>query len=542
MDRVVGTARLVFLSQNHIQHFGRLPACSSLGKAHSGEGDDILRLIMASPKPVSSESDDEYHSLAGDSKPADSQPPDSDEQDESLTPPEHPLKSMQGPFEESIIESTFDSQRPTSRANAELRRQRLLDAARFDDSWTTRWKQRQDAQYHPLLKLMAQITFGMHLLQQNQAKNDAEVVRILQNHVDEVDNFLEQTAEDFDLAIRDIDERIRFLQLPMQHVKVFNIMLDDKQFRTQLLDGNDKIERIIDRTARSMNAALLDVQKGRQSTRELSKYLNGVQYTWPTDKADLDAIYSAMRGNEEGWKKCYKDLQSKGNHLGNKLIELGTIIGEMSKMAAAASRRVGPEARPPSSSDASLTNSTILRSRFNPTARASTNISSPSKDKPLPRAPSTAAVAERASSLKARPISYHQRFETPREVPTARTRADDSERPKTSNGVRGEAGHSAAFSGRRTTGPLSSHPPELQRPQSAGVERSNGMTKPPSPLRETTRSSSQPLLTNAKTTTHARAASAAAPSTQKRNSIVGQSQDTLAGYAICTILSLLALT
>lgn len=74
------------------------------------------------------------------------------EQDDELAPPEHPLKSMQGPFEESILESSLEQQRPASRSNAEARRQKLLDAQRFDESWTTRWKQRPEAQYHSTLR------------------------------------------------------------------------------------------------------------------------------------------------------------------------------------------------------------------------------------------------------------------------------------------------------------------------------------------------------------------------------------------------------
>ncbi|QIX00170.1 hypothetical protein AMS68_005687 [Peltaster fructicola] len=484
---------------------------------------------MTSPTAVSSGSDGDFHSIAGDGKPVEPQHQDDGKLEDVLPPPEHPLKSMQAPFEESILESNIDSDRPPSRANAELRRQRLLDAARFDDAWTSRWKQRQDAQYHPLVKLMAQITFGMHLLQQNQAKNDSEVVKILQNHVDEVDNFLERTAEDFDLAIRDIDERIRFLQLPMQHVKVFNIMLDDKQFRTQLLDGNDKIERIIDRTARAMNAALLDVQKGRQATRELSKYLNRVQYTWPSDKPDLDAIYGAMRGNEEGWKKCYKELQTKGNHLGNKLIELGTIIGEMSKMAATASRRVGPQGRPSSSGGSSIASSTILRSRFNPDVRASTHIVSSARDKPLPQAPDVDAGADRIDSSKPRPVSFHQRFEAPRAVPSpVRAAADTNERPKTSNGIPGRLAPSNSIRVAGPLSPLASHPPENPRPRSAGVDRANGTVKGKT-TRDSTRSISLPALVDTKTNSHTRAASAVAPSPRNRDSFISQSRDALSG-------------
>ncbi|KAI7309511.1 hypothetical protein KC315_g12965, partial [Hortaea werneckii] len=180
--------------------------------------------------PMHESDDEEFHSIRSpglqSEHVAESASEEGDEDSESLMgPPAHPLPSLQGAFEESILESTQGEDANNTLADesdAERRRQNLLDMQHFDDSWTTRWKQRPGAEYHPLLKLMAQIVFGMHLLQQQQAKSNEEVVRILQTHVNEVDGFLERTAEDFDLAIVDIEERIRHLKLPMEHLDVFN--------------------------------------------------------------------------------------------------------------------------------------------------------------------------------------------------------------------------------------------------------------------------------------------------------------------------------
>ena len=382
-----------------------------------------------------SESDEEeYHSFSspdefrnGDDEDAESDAPNE--------PPVHPIAVMQGAFEESIFESTLE-ERPKSAPNsdADVRRQRLLDAKSYDATWTTRWRQRAGAVHHPLLKLMAQIVFGMHLLQQQAAKSDAEVVKILQTHVNEVDSFLERTSEDFELAIVDIEERVTHLKLPMSHLDVFNTMLDDKHFRTQLLDGNDKIEKIIDRTAKAMNGALMDVQQGIQATGELGRYLDDVQGQWPSTKQDIADVFSAMRGNEQGWLRFLGELQTSGNRLGRLLVELGTVIGEISKLAAAANRRNRPQSEPMSPSIPP--NSPGLRSKFSPEAKSlkGSRMSLPSVlNKPLPKEPDVVDGAARAASLGSRksttakparaqsstvqPVPFAQRYEQPRKSP-----------------------------------------------------------------------------------------------------------------------------
>lgn len=337
----------------------------------------------------------------------------------SMAPPRHPVPSMQGAFEESINESSQPNRRRKSTgANAEERRQRVLEDQHYDDSWTRRWKQSPGARHHPLAKLMAQIVFGMHLLQQQAAKSDEEVVKILQTHVDEVDTFLEKTTEDFDLAIRDIQERIRYLKLPMSHVEVFGTMLEDKQFRTQLLDGNDKIENIIERTSRAMDAALLDVHKGKASTKELEQYLHSVEDEWPGEKQDLEDVLTAMRGNQEGWKFCFRDLQKKGTQLRDLLDHLTTVIGEMSRMAAEASRRARASSR--MAQGQTQSSSAIPRSKFNNSAAAVQRPRGMSVDKPLPKAPAPSAV-DGAVELEAHPIPMERRYEQPRATPASPT-------------------------------------------------------------------------------------------------------------------------
>ncbi|KAK4981451.1 hypothetical protein LTR66_009978 [Elasticomyces elasticus] len=367
-----------------------------------------------------SESDDEYHSLSG------AEPDDDDEGNEAgelEDPPVHPLASLQGPFEESIHESALAAEeqqqrRPASPTapDAETRRKKLLERQQYDDSWTTRWKQRSTARYHPLFKLMAQIVFGMHLLHQQLAKSEAAVINIMQTHVDEVDGFLVKTGADFDLAIKDIDERARFLRLPMAHLDVLEGMLNEKKYRTDLLEGNEKIERIIERSAKAMNAALADVRRGIAATQELGKYLKSIRSDWAFDNPSFASVFRAMVGNEDAWTRCLRDLQMKGNRLGVALVQLGTVTGEMSKLVAVASRGNKSQSFSRPISESSAPQSSTLKSKFAspPLKRDATNSAT---EKPLPREPDLVDGAVRATIPKLHPVPFHTRFEQPRSNP-----------------------------------------------------------------------------------------------------------------------------
>ena len=265
-----------------------------------------------------------------------------DEMDEK--PPVHPVPTMQGAFEESMAETLnganeLDPPDRYSTADSVSRRKMLLEQAEYERTVAGRWKQKPGEKFHPLWKLVAQISFGMHLLQQRLAKSDEEVIRILQTHVDDVDGFLERTTEDFDLAQGDINERIRYLRLPLEHGDVFDGMLNDRSFRIAIVEGNEKIEHIIDRTAAAMTDALKDVQKGLDATRELAKYLTRVDKRWDDRTEEQDSVHAAMIGNTEGWTRAFLTLQSKGNTLRKALVELGGIVAEMQKRAGAASRK-----------------------------------------------------------------------------------------------------------------------------------------------------------------------------------------------------------
>ncbi|KAJ9647301.1 hypothetical protein H2201_003900 [Coniosporium apollinis] len=270
--------------------------------------------------------------------------PTGDEDAAMDSPPLHPIPCMQGAFEESIMESidpanTEDSANAIDKPNAQARRQQLLAEEDYNESYTAKWRRKPGAKYHPLWKLVAQIAFGVHLLHHQLAKSDAEVVKILKSHVNEMDGFCKRTAEDFELAIADIQERINYLKLPLEHVQIFDIMLDDRQFRTSIIEGNEKIEHIVSRTAQAMNDSLLDIGTGLEATEEFTTYLDRIGREWTDGNQELSGIYTAMCGNSDGWDRCFKALQLRGNKLGVVLVQLGSILNEMSKRAGVASRR-----------------------------------------------------------------------------------------------------------------------------------------------------------------------------------------------------------
>ena len=258
--------------------------------------------------------------------------------------PRHPVPKMQGAFEESMMETMQevpedDFDHRFSAADSISRRKILLEQEHYERRVAGKWKQKPGENFHPLWKLVAQISFGMHLLSQSLAKSDEEVIKILQSHVDEIDGFLERTTADFDLAHDDILERIRCLRLPLEHGDVFDTMLEDRAFRIAIVEGNEKIEHIVNRTNAAMKDALKDVQKGLDGTRDLTRYLTQLQRTWLNRTEEHQAVYSAMIGNTEGWTRAFMNLQTKGNKLAYSLSELGGIISRIQTRAGIASRK-----------------------------------------------------------------------------------------------------------------------------------------------------------------------------------------------------------
>lgn len=271
---------------------------------------------------------------------------DADDDSESMAdkPPIHPVPCMQGAFEESMIETTNDASGQSSKVQSEkidsaTRRRILLEQEANEETHAAKWRQKPGERYHPLWKLVAQIAFGVHLLHKQMAKSDEEVIKILQTHVDEVDGFLERTTEDFDLAINDIEERMRYLKLPLEHSEVFDEMLTVREFRIEIVDGNEKIEHIINRTAAAMTDALRDIKQGLDATKELARYQIRLDKEWEYRSPELESVYLAMKGNAEGWFRCFVGLQTKGDVLGVALQQLGSVVAEIQKRAGVASRK-----------------------------------------------------------------------------------------------------------------------------------------------------------------------------------------------------------
>ncbi|KAI9673985.1 MAG: hypothetical protein M1817_002191 [Caeruleum heppii] len=266
-----------------------------------------------------------------------------DEQDVANAP-SHPIACMQGALEESMIESTAGAERhlvdpSQEQIDSATRRRVLLEQEEYEETHAARWRQKPGEHFHPLWKLVAQISFGIHLLQNKAAASEDDVLNILQTHVDEIDGFLERTTEDFDLALDDIKERLRCLKLPLEHGKIFDVMLEDRKFRKQIVDGNERIEHISHRTTAAMNDALRDVHHGLEAVKELAKYLATIDQTWANRTEEENDVFAAMSGNADGWSRCLISLQNKANNLSSLLIQLGGIIAELQKRAGVASRK-----------------------------------------------------------------------------------------------------------------------------------------------------------------------------------------------------------
>lgn len=257
--------------------------------------------------------------------------------------PTHPIPAMQPAFAESLIEATNNPAMPKPKvrfADVRNRRNYLLDGAKGAKLYYELWRYRPGQRYHELWKLMAQISFGVYLLLNGIANSNEEVVNILQGHIDEVDEFLETTLEDVDLATQDIKERIDFLKLPMENIATFEQMLEDRNFRLQIVTGNEKIEHIISRTTAALDATVEDLGEGLGATREFARYLE-TQHdrTWRQQRPAVGEIFDAMRGNSQGWNKAFVELQGTTSALRALVTKLERMVAEMNYRAGEVSRR-----------------------------------------------------------------------------------------------------------------------------------------------------------------------------------------------------------
>jgi hypothetical protein len=255
---------------------------------------------------------------------------------------------MQGPFEESMLDATGGSRAAPfkpPRLAAELRHQAVCKYSdktletEWNFTYNCHWRTNPKAKYHTLRKTVAQIAFGVHLLHQHLEKSVSDVADILLKHVHELDAFLQRANEDMESAVKDMLFRCNCLRVPMEHVSEFDRLLEDRQYRAQLLEGNILIERTIQRMSQLMNDYIVDLQTLRDATSELDAYLEDIGDGWMDGNEHVGPIYSAMCGNALGWSQFIQNLLSKAQKLGLVLVRVGSYCNEIEKRCGAASRR-----------------------------------------------------------------------------------------------------------------------------------------------------------------------------------------------------------
>lgn len=268
-----------------------------------------------------------------------------------MTFPIHPLPSMQAPFEESMLDATGETGfvpylSPSKNKNIDLRQQLLCRETEASEqdwnfSYNYHWRHHANAKgkFHPLLKTITQIVFGVHLLHQHLEKSVADVADILLKHVNELDSFLQRANEDIEGSLKDMLFRRKCLKVPMEHVNEFDRLLDDRSYRAQLLDGNVTIERTINRMSQLLNDYLVDMSTFRDATTQLDMYLAHIGTAWVDHNDDVSRIYSAMCGNTAGWSQFLQSLVAKAEKLGVVLVQVSSYCNEIEKRCGAASRR-----------------------------------------------------------------------------------------------------------------------------------------------------------------------------------------------------------
>jgi hypothetical protein len=296
------------------------------------------------------------------------------EQDNDPTPPSdkkpcrrspvHPIPQLQGPFEESISEASQEKgSQWIVHLDAQSRRKELLENAEYERLCGRKWRQRAGERhvnfyitrsralsltstnklighrYHPLWKLISQISFGVHLLAKGLAKSKLEVLKILQRHVDELDGFIERNTEDYFIIQVDVRTRIHYLSLPLQNLDVFDEMLQDRNFRLTMIEYNEQIEHAVERFTMAVKDSLRDIQKGREAIGALWRYIGQSAKENRPLPGDLVALYNAMLANTEGWNMALSKLSRKGMALESALAQLGLAITEMQRRIGVASRK-----------------------------------------------------------------------------------------------------------------------------------------------------------------------------------------------------------
>ncbi|KAJ5478523.1 hypothetical protein N7530_004032 [Penicillium desertorum] len=253
--------------------------------------------------------------------------------------PSHPIAELQGPFEESIIETDHSKTNWIVDIDAQTRRRDLLENDEYERLCGRKWRQRASEKYHPFWKLISQMAFGTHLLAKSLAKSEASVMKILQKHVNELDGFLERTTEDFLIVRLDVRTRIQYLSLPLGNLDVFDEMLEDRNFRLSVVAYNDQIEHAIERFTLAITDSLKDLQKAKEAMGALWFYFRKLTDEDCFQSESLKAFHQAMMDNMEGWIVAISKLRRRGTALQKALTQLGLATTEMQRRVGIASRK-----------------------------------------------------------------------------------------------------------------------------------------------------------------------------------------------------------
>ncbi|KAK6544308.1 hypothetical protein TWF694_001008 [Orbilia ellipsospora] len=239
--------------------------------------------------------------------------------------PQHPIPSMQGPFLESMKCAEVDVENAVNPKDMDLK-------------------------YHPLIKVIAQIAFGLHLLHKKLAKSETEVVKILQRHVDDINRFLNNATTKFDTALSDIEERHKNLKTAIDNSSVFERMLaTDPVFRQQISAGNQKVDVVVKKTTTAMEKNLRDVYEGMRALGELTRYMNSIRKGWKN--TGLVRTYGVMVSNVEVWGRCFESLKKAGVTLALSLEKLKNIMGQVDKRLKRAGKVTSKPRKPSLSKD-----------------------------------------------------------------------------------------------------------------------------------------------------------------------------------------------
>ncbi|KAM5355181.1 hypothetical protein ACJ41O_001827 [Fusarium nematophilum] len=398
--------------------------------------------------------------------------------------PTHPVPSLQEAFAESLDEVTSGQDGPGKPKLRDLdakgRREKLLEQDAEDDPFDTVWRYRPGQQQHEMYKLISQITFGVYLLLNSLAADNAQVVTILQGHIDEVDEFLEVMLEDFAQAQKDLTERIAHLQLPMANRQAFEGMLEDRNFRAQILAGNEKIDHILARTNAAMKQWDDDIDAGLRSSESFMEWLNEQKNTkWPESEPDLSSIFLAMKGNADGWLNAFDDLNNQAQDLNGLIIKLMTIVAEMEKTAGEISRKtwatIPPFSLPVNAPNTEEESTTTSSRSPNPIEKSTTpvaSIRSGETGRASIRSGETGATLQAPKSQED-DVSTLSDFPLPGGTPLLPPRASTRLSPRPS------ASPSLSLSPKPSPSPKSS-----ASPKPSASSSSSGATTPKAPIRE----------------------------------------------------------